>query len=146
MIKILRKHRNWLMIVIAILALPFCLYFVKSDTNLIRSDEFAKIYGRKVSLIEKGRDARLMELVQRLGLSDFLEEILRGAQSREQAVSLFTINLIILRHEAEALGLEPSESEILDAVRKFPAFQGQSGFDAAKYDAFTQGTLPALGF
>jgi len=146
MIKVLRKHRNWLMIVIAILALPFCLYFVKSDTNLIRSDEFAKVYGRKVSLIEKGRDARLMELAQRLGLSDFLEELLRGAQSREQAVSLFTINLIILRHEAEALGLEPSESEILDAVRKFPAFQGQSGFDATKYDAFTQTVLPALGF
>ena len=60
MIKVLRKHRNWLMIVIAILALPFCLYFVKSDTSLIRSDEFARLYGRKVTVAEARWDARLV--------------------------------------------------------------------------------------
>ncbi|HLW36412.1 MAG TPA: hypothetical protein VKS98_12210, partial [Chthoniobacterales bacterium] len=62
MIKILRKHRNWLMIVIAILALPFCLYFVKSDTSLIRADTFRMMYGRKVTQIEAGRLARLYQL------------------------------------------------------------------------------------
>ena len=45
MIKILRKHRNWLMIVIAVLTIPFCLYFVKSDWSSIRPDTFVQMYG-----------------------------------------------------------------------------------------------------
>src|SRR2546430_10164093 len=70
MIKILRKHRNWLMIVIAILALPFCIYFVKSDPGLIRSDSFAQMYGRKVTVTEAQRDARLLQLADFLGRSE----------------------------------------------------------------------------
>jgi len=79
MIKTLRKHRNWLMIVIAILALPFCLYFVKSDTSLIRSDQFAKIYGRKVTMTEARRDARLFQLSRLLSMSDLGDGLAPGA-------------------------------------------------------------------
>src|SRR6266568_231750 len=101
MIKVLRKHRNWLMIVIAILALPFCIYFVKSDPSLIRSDEFAKIYGRKVLMIEARRDARLFDLARALGMTDFLQDMASGAANRDQVYGRFTLNLIVLRHEAE---------------------------------------------
>ena len=79
MIKILRKHRNWLMIVIAILALPFCLYFVKSDTSQIRSDEFAKMYGRKVTVIEARRDAGVFQLARFLGVSELTDGLAPGA-------------------------------------------------------------------
>ena len=146
MIKILRKHRNWLMIVIAILALPFCLYFVKSDTSLIRADTFAQMYGRKVSLIEARRDARLYQLARLLGLSDFRDDLAAGNGSDDEKVGEFIINLVVLRHEAQQLGLEPSDAEIVEAVRNFPAFRGQAGFDTAKYDELTQTALPALGF
>src|SRR6266480_2914936 len=122
MIKVLRKHRNWLMIVIAILALPFCIYFVKSDPSLIRSDAFAQMYARKVTVTEAQRDARLLQLAE------------------------FVVNLIVLRHEVERLGIEPAESDIVDAVRNFPAFHGASGFDSAKYDQVERTILPSLGF
>jgi peptidyl-prolyl cis-trans isomerase D len=146
MLKILRKHRNWLMIVIAILALPFCLYFVKSDTSQIRSDEFARLYGRKVSILEARRDVRLFQLAQLLGMSDFQQDLAPGNGKNEQEFPDFVINLTVLRHEAEQLGLEPSDAQIVEAVRNFPAFHGQSGFDTAKYDQFTQTVLPSLGF
>src|SRR5207249_242288 len=106
MIKILRKHRNWLMIVIAILALPFCLYFVKSDTSQIRSDEFVKVYGRKVTMTEAHRDARLFQLSRLLGMSDLDEGLAPGTGSDDQKVVTFIINLILLRHEAERLGIQ----------------------------------------
>ncbi len=146
MIKILRKHRNWLMIVIAILALPFCLYFVKSDTSLIRSDQFAKIYGRKVTMTEARRDARLFQLSRLLGMSDLGDGLAPGAGTDDQKAVTFIINLIVLRHEAERLGIQPSDAEIVEAVKKFPAFQGASGFDGAKYDQVDRTILPSLGF
>ena len=146
MIKILRKHRNWLMIVIAILALPFCLYFVKSDTSLIRSDQFAKIYGRKVTMTEARRDARLFQLSRLLGMSDLGDGLAPGGGTDDQKAVTFIINLIVLRHEAERLGIQPSDAEIVEAVKKFPAFQGASGFDGAKYDQVDRTILPSFGF
>jgi len=145
MIKILRKHRNWLMIVIAILALPFCLYFVKSDTSLIRSDEFVKMYGRKMTMTEARSYARLYQLSHMLGLTD-LGDLAPGGGNEDQKTVTFIINLVVLRHEAERLGIEPSKAEVIEAIRKFPGFQGPSGFDPAKYDQFEQNVLPSFGF
>jgi peptidyl-prolyl cis-trans isomerase D len=145
MLKVLRKHRNWLMIVIAILALPFCLYFVKSDTSQIHSDEFVKMYGRKVTMTEAHHYARLFQLSQLLG-TDLLEGLVPGSGTDDQKVGTFIINLILLRHESERLGIEPADSEIVEAVRNFPAFKGSSGFDTAKYDQVEQAVLPSLGF
>jgi peptidyl-prolyl cis-trans isomerase D len=145
MIKILRKHRNWLMIVIAILALPFCLYFVKSDTSLIRSDEFVKLYGHKVTMTEARRHARLFQLATMLGLSDLTDGLAPGTNANQKVVT-FILNLLVLRHEAERLGIQPSEQEIVNAVRNFPALQGQAGFDPAKYDDFERNFMPSLGF
>ena len=141
MIKILRKHRNWLMIVIAILALPFCLYFVKSDTSLIRSDNFVQMYGRKVTMTEAHRDARLFQLSQLLGMSDLRDGLAPGSGTDDQKAATFIINLIVLRHEAERLGIEPAGSEIVEAVKKFPALQGASGFDAAHAGHGGEGAL-----
>ena len=146
MIKVLRKHRNWLMIVIAILALPFCLYFVKSDTSQIRSDEFIKMYGRKVTMIEAKHDAGFFQLAHFLGVSDLVDGLAPGAGEDNQKTVTFIINLIVLRHEAERLGIQPSDAEIVEAVKNFPALQGQSGFDPAKYDQVERGVLPSLGF
>src|SRR5437588_4204075 len=146
MIKVLRKHRNWLMIVIAILALPFCLYFVKSDTSQIRSDEFIKMYGRKVTMIEAKHDAGFFQLARFLGVSELADGLAPGAGEDNQKTVTFIINLIVLRHEAERLGIQPSDAEIVEAVKNFPALHGQSGFDPAKYDQVERGVLPSLGF
>ena len=146
MIKVLRKHRNWLMIVIAVLALPFCLYFVKSDTSQIRSDEFVKMYGRKVTMIEARHDGGFFQLARFLGVTDLVEGLAPGTGDDNQKTVTFVVNLIVLRHEAERLGIEPADSEVVDAVRNFPELQGASGFDAAKYDHVERNVLPSLGF
>ena len=146
MIKVLRKHRNWLMIVIAVLALPFCLYFVKSDTSLIRSDNFVELYGRKVTMTEARRHARLFQLSQLLGMSILRDGLAPGGGTDDQKTGTFIINLIVLRHEAERLGIEPAESEVVEAVRNFPGLQGASGFDPAKYDDVERSILPSFGF
>jgi peptidyl-prolyl cis-trans isomerase D len=146
MLNILRKHRNWLMIVIAVLALPFCIYFVKTDPSMIKSDQFARIYGRSVSTIEAQRDARLLGLAGALGMSDFVGDLAGGATQQGEKAVEFIVNLNVLRHEAAQLGIQPTRSEIVDAVRNLPAFRGPSGFDASNYDEFAGKVLSPNGF
>jgi hypothetical protein len=145
MITLLRKHRQWLMIVIVILALPFCIYFVKTDYSAIRPDDFGRIYNRKISLVEARRDARLFDLARALGMSGFRQDLSAGAKSEADAYVPFILNLAILRHEAARLGIRPTAPEIADVVRKLEAFRGPSGFDLQKYNDFTQNFLAPNG-
>src|SRR4029077_19168250 len=145
MITLLRKHRQWLMIVIVILALPFCIYFVKTDYSAIRPDDFWRIYNRKISLVEARRDARLFDLARALGMSGFRQDLSAGAKSEADAYVPFILNLFILRHEAARLGIWPTAPEIADVVRKLEAFRGPSGFDLPKYKHFTPTLLSHTG-
>lgn len=145
MITLLRKHRQWLMIVIAILALPFCIYFVKTDYSAIRPDDFGRLYNRNISLVEARRDARLLDLARALGMSTFGRDLSAGAKSETEAYVPFILNLIILRHEAERLGIRPTSSEIADVVRNLETFRGPSGFDLQRYNNFTQNVLAPNG-
>jgi len=135
------------MIVIAILAIPFIFYFVqRPDYGAMRADQFARIYDRNVSMLEAQQIVRLLSLAQALGMSDFVGTMTAGAGlNQNQAAVQFIVNLLVLRHEAERLGLRPSASEIADVVRKLPAFQGDSGFDINKFNDLVQNGLAPLG-
>jgi peptidyl-prolyl cis-trans isomerase D len=147
MMKLLRKHRDWLMIVIAILAIPFIFYFVKSpDYGAMRTDKFARIYDRDVSMLEAQQMVRLLTLAQALGMSDFVQTLTAGAgMNPNQAAVQFVVNLVVLRHEAARLGIRPGYSEIAEVVRTLPAFQGESGFDMKKFSDFVQNALAPMG-
>jgi hypothetical protein len=148
MITILRKHHRWLMIVISILALPFVFYFVqKPDYGaLTRKDDLGRIYDRTITQVEFTRNARLLNLASSLGLS-LGNDLMTGQVTSESEMYVeFTWNRLILRHEAEELGIHPSASEITAYVKGMQRFKGDAGFDINKYNDFTKGTLPTLGF
>src|SRR6266487_5077493 len=147
MMKLLRKHRDWLMIVIAILAIPFIFYFVqRPDYGAMRSDGFARIYDRNVSMLEAQQTVRLLTLAQALGMSDFVQTLTAGAgQNPNQTAVQFIVNLLVLRHEAARLGIRPGYAEIAEVVRTLPAFQGDSGFDMKKFTDFGQNALAPMG-
>ncbi len=135
------------MIVIAILAIPFVFYFVqRPDYGAIGRDQFARIYDRNVSVLEAQQSARLLNLAQILGMSDFVGTMTAGAgMDQNQGAVQFIVNLLVLRHESERLGVRPSTMEIADAVRKLPAFHGDSGFDINKFNELVQNGLAPLG-
>ena len=146
MMRLLRKHRNWMMAVIAILALPFIFYWNKTDPSRGRDDKFAHIYGRDVSLIEAQRNARLCGLARQLGLQTLVRSLTVGANTEDQAYNEFAMNLFVLRHEAAQLGIKPTTAEITDFVRTLRPFRNATGFDSKKFDEFTQTVLPSMGF
>jgi hypothetical protein len=148
MMRFLRKHRNWLMIVIAILAIPFVFYFNKTDLGAQNANRFARLYDRNISMTEAQKTARLFELAGALGMTRFLQDLTTGAgdrSNRNEVYAVFTVNLIILRHEAERLGIRPTSAEIADFVRNVRLFRGPDGFDQKKYDEFTQNALTPYG-
>src|SRR2546430_2218934 len=100
MMRLLRKHRNWLMMVIAILAIPFVFYFNKTDFGAKGPGNIARVYGHDVSVLEAQRGARLANLARDLEMQDFLRSLAVGARSENDFYSQFTLNRLVLRHEA----------------------------------------------
>ena len=84
-------------------------------------------------------------------MSDFLNDILAGwrpqraktqSEAEREAGEEFTIDLMILRHEADALGIRPTTSEIASVVSKMRAFRGDGGgFDPKKYNDIVENAL-----
>jgi peptidyl-prolyl cis-trans isomerase D len=147
MMKLLRRHKDWLMIVIAILAIPFVFYFVqRPDYGAMRSDRFARIYDRNVSMLEAQQMVRLLGLAQALGMTEFVQTLTAGAGTNQNQVAVqFIVNLLVLRHEADRLGVRRSPSEVAEVVRKLPMFQGDSGFDINKFSEFVRNGLAPMG-
>ncbi|MEY2490299.1 MAG: peptidyl-prolyl cis-trans isomerase [Verrucomicrobiota bacterium] len=147
MITILRKHHRWLMIVIAILAVPFVFYFNKTDFGAQRTTDLGRIYDRPITQVEFTRHARLLNLASALGLNLGTDLMMANVASESEMYVEFTWNRIVLLHEAEQLGIRPSSDEIAAHVKTLPRFKGDAGsFDINKYNEFTKTMLPTLGF
>ena len=97
-------------------------------------------------MLEAQQIVRLLSLAQDLGMTEFVETLAGGAGLNQNQIAVqFIVDFLILRHEANRLGLRPSASEVADVVRKLPAFQGESGFDINKFTDFVRNHLPPLG-
>jgi hypothetical protein len=146
MITILRKHHRWLMIVIAILAIPFVFYFNKTDLGAARQTDLGRIYNRPITLVEFSRNAHLMNLSRALGMSLGNDLMTTNVQNENDMYAEFTWNRLTLQHEVGQLGIRPNSKEITDFVKTLSRFAGTGGFDIDKYNEFANETLPAMGF
>jgi hypothetical protein len=147
MINVMRKNQRILWIVIAFLAIPFVFYFQNDILNFEdQNNRLGELYGRPVSQVEFSRNARLFNLAQQLGMFTLLQDLVGGAQTQDEAYVEFTFNRLIMREQAERLGIKPSTEEIANVVRELRPFRGDKGFDPAKYNEFAQGVLPSMGF
>ena len=147
MITVMRKHHKILMIFITILVcISFSWYWNKTDFAQMGDAAVGKIYERTVSAVEFQRNTRLLRLGSQLGMRDLVQELTVGAQSETEAYDNFSWNLLVLRHETEKLGLQPSTSEIADGVKALQPFQSEGGFDLARYTDFADHALAPMGF
>lgn len=146
MITVMRKHHKWLMIVIAILAIPFVFYFNKSDFTGDRESDLGRIYDRPITLVEFQRSVRFWSLAQMLGLSQLIQDLMMRPMSQDEAYVNFAFNRLVVNHEARVLGLRPSSTQVAAFVKTLLPFQTNGSFDLNKYRTFVQNTLPSLGF
>jgi hypothetical protein len=147
MINVMRKHHKILMIVItALVCISFSWYWNRTDFAQMGNAAVGKIYDHPVSQVEFQRNFRLLRLASQLGMRDLVQGLTIGAQSENEAYNNFAWNLIVLRHEAEQLGIQPTTGEIADAVKALPAFRTDSGFDLKRYNDLVDHALAPMGF
>ncbi len=147
MITVMRKHHKVLMIVItALVCISFSWYWNRTDFARIDNGGVGRIYDHNVSQIEFQRNARLLRLASQLGMRDLVRQLTTGAQNESEAFENFSWNLMVLRHEAKQLGIEPTTAEIAQEVKALPAFNSEKGFDLTAYSNFADHALAPMGF
>lgn len=136
----MRKHQRWLMIIIAALVIiSFAWFFNRAELNKIGREDIGVIYGRTVTLTEMGRLRRMVELSASLGLTNMVNQDFAFD-------STYGWNVLVLRNEAERMGIHPSDEEVAETIQRLPAFQNNGKFDSAKFDTFIGKDLGSKGF
>ncbi len=94
--------------------------FVKG--SLGRQNCYVSAYDRCYRLKEFQKLSSYFEVAAGLGMYDFAT-VLFGERRRDSDPTDFVLSLIVLRKEAERLGIEPSAAEIRDSIPKLPLMQ-----------------------
>src|ERR1051325_3026767 len=107
MITIMRKHHKVLMIFItALVCISFSWYWNKTHFAQIGNGSIGKIYYTNVSPVEHHRNPR--PLGSHLALRHLIRELTMAAPTEREAYDTFSWILLVLRHETEPLGLNPT--------------------------------------
>lgn len=147
MIHIFRKNQRGLMLIIAVLTIvAFIFLYNRGPLDDIAATRSPKIYGQALTPGALERQAKNYQLTLALGQYDLISKL--GGSGEDQATSLseFVWNLLILQHQARALGVEPTDSQVADRIKEVPVFQTENQFDPLKYGAFLREQLAPRGF
>lgn len=143
----IRKHQRWLMLVIAFLTIvAFAFLYNTTDLERVGTNIVARIYGRDVMQVDVERALRNYQLALALGQFNLVRDLAGQARSEDEAAENFIWNLMVLQHQAAALGVEPGLEAVVDRIKTVPVFQTAKAFDPVKYSAFMQEQLAPRGF
>jgi len=147
MVNLFRRYQQPLMIGFTILTIiTFANFYTRTDSlDKSRSGRVAEIYGHNVTLAQAQRAGRKGDLSQQLGMNE-LYESLAATTERRDARENFIWNDLVLKHECELLGLEPTDDEIVDAIKAMQIFQNNGEYSPGKYAMLTQLLLSPRGF
>jgi len=147
MINLLRKNQRGLMLVIAVLTIvAFIFLYNTSQLDELASTRNPTIYGQTLTPGAIDRLVKNYQLTLALGQYDLVSKL--GGSGADQASSMndFVWNLLILQHQARALGVEPTDAQVEARIKALPVFQTDSQFDPLKYGAFVSEQLAPRGF
>ncbi|MES2571937.1 MAG: SurA N-terminal domain-containing protein, partial [Verrucomicrobiota bacterium] len=145
MVNLMRKYQQTLMLVVTVLVIISFVYLYNGSRGADRAvtDRVGTIYGTNIRSVEYSREERKFRICQPLGLVDLWSSLVgREARSEEEAVENFVWNTFVLRHEADALGIQASEEDVLTTIQKVPDFQTNGVYDSSKFKNFIQNIAP----
>jgi hypothetical protein len=160
MVNYMRKYQQTLMIMVTFVVI-ITFAWLYNDTKFfdrVGADRVGTVYGRVITQAQYLRGARKFEISQMLGLYELVGHppgqpfgpcglsSVGNQQSRNDGEDNFVWNNFVLRHEADALGIQPTEQEIVEAVQKIPALQTNGQYDSSKYNMLVANVLNPRGF
>jgi hypothetical protein len=146
MITIIRQNQRWLLLIVAIMTIiAFAWLYNTTDTEQLGANRVAQMYGRTVYQVDVDRAVRIQQLAAILGMNEFLRDLSLTARDEDGVLEEFVWNLLVLRHQAGELWIEPTEAQVADAIRNLPALQQNGQFDPSRYLALLQEQLAPRG-
>ncbi|MEY2598437.1 MAG: Chaperone SurA [Verrucomicrobiota bacterium] len=148
MINLIRRFQQPLLIALTVVVIvAFVIIYGGPGASLSKlgSDSVGKIYGRNVTPVEYRSIMRQFQVCQSLGMFDLILPLTQSARTMQEAVDNYVWNTLVLRHEARALGVVPTENQIADTIQKLPAFLNQGKFDHNRYQVMLQMQLSPRG-
>ena len=147
MIQFLRKNQRGFMLVVAFLTIiAFAFLYNTTQLDELAGIQNPTIYGKSLTPLMIDREVKNYQLTMALGQYDLLQKLGGTASNPDQALNEFVWNILVLRHEAGALGIEPTDTQIADRIKSLPVFQTNSQFDPIKYSQFISEQLAPRGF
>lgn len=144
MVHLFRRFQQPLMIAVTILVIiAFVWLYNDTQFDKMGSDKIGAIHGRDITLAQAQRIGRKFELAQILQLQDLLGAL---AIRQQGAKENYIWNSLVLRHEADRLGIAPSTDELVSAIQAMPAFHTNGAYDSAKYHMILQFAVTPRGF
>jgi peptidyl-prolyl cis-trans isomerase D len=140
----MRTHQRKLWLVITILTIvSFIVLYNSSQLENLRSDSFAHVYGKNLSITDFQRQGRKFQLALALGLTQYASTLGGGG---DQGIVDFVINAMVVEHEGKALGIAPTDEDVKNAIIALPVFQTNGQFDPKKYAQLVETALTPQGF
>jgi hypothetical protein len=148
MIHVFRKNQRILMLIVAILTIiAFAwLYNPNIKSRNAGPNSVAQIYGKSLSQADIDREVKSYSLALNLQQFDLIRSLGGMTENETQALNEFIFNLLVLKHEADELGVVPTDSQIADHIKVLPVFQTGGQFDPRKYAVFVEQQLGPRGF
>lgn len=147
MVNLMRKYRQQLLTVVTAFTIVTFVWLYNDQRLGGHGGEgtVGTIYEKPVYLTEYQHGLRRFQMCQELQMFDLVGGLAGNARTMEEAQPNFVFGNYVLHHEADALGIKPSDAEVVDAVKGMQVFQTNGQFDKAKYDLYKQ-RLGSLGF
>ncbi|MGB8166308.1 MAG: SurA N-terminal domain-containing protein [Chthoniobacteraceae bacterium] len=146
MVNLFRRFQQPLMILITVFTIiSFTVFYSRSDfMDKGSASRVGMIYGRNFSQAEFMREGRKYDLCQYV-LPELWQSLIQPATNADEAMNNFVWNSVVLRHEAEQLGIRPTDSEVETAIKALPPFQTNGVYDSFKYTQFVSNALNPRG-
>jgi len=147
MIQILRKNQRGLMLLVAFITIvAFVFLYNTTQLDELASVRDPSIYGKALNPAAIERQVKNYHLTSALGQFDLLEKLGGTAPDQGMAITQFVWNLLVLQHQSQELGIEPTDDQIADRIKEIPIFQTKGQFDPTKYSSFVSEQLTPRGF
>ncbi|MEK0445203.1 MAG: hypothetical protein RLZZ399_524 [Verrucomicrobiota bacterium] len=148
MVNVIRRFQQPLLIALTVVVIiAFVILYGGPGARLdgLSKESVGKLYSRDVSPLEYRNAAKQFDVCRMLGMFDVIIPMAQNSRTMQDAVDHYAWNTLILRKEAAALGIHPTENEIAEAIRRLPAFQKDGHYDHSRYEMAMQTALLPRG-
>lgn len=148
MVNLLRRFQQPVLITLTFFVIiAFVILYGGPGTRLDRlgSQHIARIYDRNVQPAEYNAIGRMFEVCRTLGMLDVVIPLAQNARTMGEVTSNYVWNTMVLRHEADEMGIHPTDNQVAEAIQKLPALQKSGQYDHERYLQMIQMVLSPRG-